>query len=87
MGGIGALNASFLDVALLAQLCHQQGKETLLCIMLDEALAKFGEHAEIEARIGQFQPKQLFDIHPSSYCICRLSISQILHILHNTDQS
>src|SRR6266571_6581665 len=87
MGGIGALDPTFLDVALLAQPGYQQGKETMFCLMLDQARTEFGEDTEIETRVGQFQSKQIFEIHAGSYRICCLPIRQFFQILHKTDQS
>jgi hypothetical protein len=60
--GVGPLTSSFFEVALLAERFHKQREEALLRLMLDQACAEFGEHTEIEARVGQFQAQQLCDV-------------------------
>jgi len=55
--GVGPLTSSFFEIVLLAQLFYQQFKEAMFRLMLNQARAKFGEDAEIEAWVGQFQPQ------------------------------
>jgi hypothetical protein len=40
MRRIGALDASFFEIALFTQLCHQQREETVLGVMLDLPLTR-----------------------------------------------
>ena len=83
---VGTLASSFFEVALLTQLFYKKLEEAMLCLMLNHAGAKFGEHTEIETWVGQLQPQQIFDVHTRPYCICRLTICKIFHVLHKTYQ-
>src|SRR5579885_2503687 len=86
MRGVSPLASSFFEIPLLTQLCHKQLEEAVLGLMFNQASPKLGEHAEIEARIGQLQSEQIFDIHARAYCICCLTVCQLFHVPHKTNQ-
>jgi hypothetical protein len=84
---VSSLGSAFFEVALFTQLCHKQLEETVLCLMFNQAAPKLGEHPKIEAWVGQFPSEQIFTVHARTDGICCLTVGQLFHVLHQTDQS
>jgi hypothetical protein len=86
MGRVGALPPVGFEPATLPTSLQEQIQQTLFRIALDEACAKFGEHAMIKARIAKVQTQGVFPGQPITHGISSLAIGQAFHKLEQRDQ-
>jgi hypothetical protein len=52
----------------------------------DEAAAELGEHAEVEAGVGQLEPERVLPVDAGTHGVGGLPVAQVLEELENGDQ-
>ena len=65
---------------------QEQIQQTLFSMALDQAGAKFGEHAMIKSRIAKVQTESVFPGQPITHGESLLAIGQAFHKLEQRDQ-
>jgi hypothetical protein len=59
----------------------------MLRLACNKAGAELGQHAEMEARIGQLKPQRILPVNPAAHRIGGLPVTEVLQKLKHCDQS
>jgi hypothetical protein len=86
MRAVGPLLAPHLDQAARLETLEHPVQQEVLGLAGNKAGAEFGEHVEVEPRIGKLKPERVLPIDPRAHGIGRLSIAEMLKKLEDCDQ-
>ena len=83
---VGTLLAACLDQTARPEALQHPIQQQVLGITGDEACPKLGQNAEVEARVGEFEPERVLPVDPGAHGICSLTITQLLGELEDRDE-
>src|SRR4051812_28878772 len=86
MSGVGALLATRLDQAALAQVLQHDLEQVLIASSGKQTGSELAQHGEVEARIAKLQAEGILQVDPTAHRLGRLPIGQVLEELKDGDQ-
>ena len=86
VGAVGALLAARLDQATCLEALEHPIRHQVLRPAPNETGTEFGEHAEMEAGIGQLEAERVLPVDAGAYGIGGLPITEVLEELEDRDQ-
>ena len=86
VGAVGALLAARLDQAAGLEALEHRVQQQVLRLAGDEAGAELGQHAEVEAGVGQLEPERILPVDPGAHGVGRLPVAEVLEELEDRDQ-
>src|SRR4051794_21330772 len=87
MGAVSALLASCLDQAMSLEALEHGIQQQMLRPSGDQTSTELGQHAEVEARVRQFEPERVFPVNAAADGISGLPVTEVFQELKRRDQS
>ena len=86
MGAVGPLLAARLDQATGLEALEHPVEQQMLRVAGHQPRPELGQHAEVEAGVGQLEPKRVLPVDPGAHRVGRLPVAEVLKKLEDRDQ-
>ena len=83
---VGALLAPRLDQATRLEALEHAVQQQVLRLPGHQAGAELGQHAEVEAGVGQLEPERVLPVDPGAHGVGGLPVAEVLEELEDRDQ-